>query len=245
MHLPPRELVKQFLSVEPRMTVVQLARLDALSRSGNPLKPFSPKPAHTYPGSYPRTLQLLRRMEKDGEVHSDREHNNQPKVWMLPGTKYPNNYFIRQHELDCADVFVSFFPYLDTWQSPYGAYRKEGYENFIKSRIEPDRLMLLDGREVCWEIDRGTEDVDEQLEPKIDKYIDYSRRHPDHRFTVVITLQKYRRMNLTNRAGRVLAMLQEKKRNNQFLVANHLTVVQNPRGESYVSPLNPEKLITL
>ena len=245
MNLPPRELIKEFLSVEPRMTASQLARLDSLSRSGNPLKPFSPKEGHVYPGSYPRTVQILRRMEGDKELHADREHNNQPKVWMLPHTKYPNNYFIRQHELDCAEVFVSFFPYLSYWQSPYGDYRKAGYKDFIKHRIEPDRLMGINGMEIAWEVDRGTEDVDEQLEPKIDKYIAYSNANPTHRFTVVITLQKYRRMSLPNRAGRVLAMLQEKKRRNQFLVANHQTVIASPLGSSYVSPLDPEKLVKL
>lgn len=178
-------------------------------------------------------------MEEDKEVHSDREHNNQPLVWMLPNVKYPNNYFIRQHELDCADTFVAFFPYLDRWTSPYGEYRKEEYKGFIKYRIEPDRLMTMNGIDYCLEIDRGTEDIDDQLEPKIDKYIAYSNANKNHRFTVLITLQKYRRMNLEARHDNVVSMLATKKRGHQFLVTYQSDLTAQPLSSIWCSPLDP------
>ena len=100
----PREAVRRWLAVQPRLTTEQIARLDPEPRRNGQLNPFSPRTRakKTYPGSYVRTVQLLRRMEKAGEIHRDRDHNNQPYVWMLPGITYPQNFYIRQHELDVA-----------------------------------------------------------------------------------------------------------------------------------------------
>lgn len=184
-------------------------------------------------------------MQSDKEIYSDREHNNQPLVWMLPGTNYPNNFFIRQHELDCADLFVAFYPHLSVWESEWGAFEKQAKVH-IKYRLNFDRRMTMpDGKVFVLEVDRGTEDLDKQLEPKIDKYIAFSNANPSYKFQVVITLQKYRRMDLGNRAGRVLAMLQEKRRGNQFIVASHTKLVKDPFGKVCASPLAPEVPIGL
>src|SRR6266404_8309691 len=89
----PRDAIKKWLSIQPRLTAEQVARLDPLPRKNGQLSPFSPKKkTKAYPGSYIRTVQTLRRMHKDKEVHRDREHNNQPFLWMLPGTTFPQNF---------------------------------------------------------------------------------------------------------------------------------------------------------
>ena len=187
---------------------------------------------------------MLNRMQDDKLVHSDRDHNNQPLVWMLPNVKYPNNFYLRQHELDCADTFIAFFPYLTYWASPYGEYRRNEYKSFIQKHLEPDRLMYMNGKSYCIEIDRGTED-ETQLEDKIDKYIAYSKAHRGFKFNVLITLQKYRRMNLANRLGIIHAMLQEKGRDNQFLVGIHDQIIPDPLGKTWTSPVDPTTYISL
>src|SRR5690349_17679011 len=108
----PRDAVKEWLTIQPRLTAEQISRLDPEPRKNGRLSPFSPKKkTKTYPGSYIRTVQLLRRMEKDGEIHRDRDHNNQPFIWMLPGVEFPHNFYTQRHELDVADLFVAYYPH--------------------------------------------------------------------------------------------------------------------------------------
>lgn len=184
-------------------------------------------------------------MLKDKELEKFREHNNEPYVWHLPtNPPPPHNWYSRKHEIDVGDLFVTYYPYITHWDTKWGQLEKEKL-NIPRYRVHYDARMVLDGRVYLWEVDRGTEDIDVQLEDKIDKYIDFAHSLPYGAFQVLITLQKYRRMNLTNRAGRVAALLAEKKRGYQFLFALHEQVIANPLGPVFGSPLAPEVPDTL
>lgn len=176
-------------------------------------------------------------MEKDKEIHSDREHNNQPKVWMLPGVDYPQNFYTRAHELDVAALFVACYPHVTHWDSQWGELEKETL-NIPHYKVNYDARMVLNGRVYLWEVDRGTEDFD-QLFAKVDKYIQFSKSLPPDSFQVIFTMQKYRRSKVKNRANKLLEYLASKKHRNQFLVVMHDEVLENPLGAVYVSPLNP------
>lgn len=179
-------------------------------------------------------------MEKDKEIHRDREHNNQPYMWMLPGMTFPQNFYTRTHELDVADLFVACYPHVTHWDSEWGATEREAL-NIPHYRVNYDARMVLNGRLYLWEVDRGSEDF-EQLEAKVKKYVAFSDSLGAEAapFQVIFTLQKYRRMSLNNRAHRLLELLASKKRRNQFLVAKHREVLTDPLGAVYVSPTDPE-----
>ncbi|OFW04372.1 MAG: hypothetical protein A3I61_11120 [Acidobacteria bacterium RIFCSPLOWO2_02_FULL_68_18] len=181
-------------------------------------------------------------MKADKEIDSFREHNNEPYVWYLPDrfTPPPTNWYGRKHELDIADLFVSYFPHITHWDTEWGVLERDQL-NIPRYRVNYDARMVLSGKVYLWEVDRGTEDMDVQLEPKIDKYIELAKSLPYGSFQVILTLQKYRRMNVGNRAGRLVAMLQEKERGNQFLVALHSDVKADPIGAVFVSPRSPER----
>src|SRR5436309_2693828 len=117
----PRAAVRRWLQIQPRLTTEQIARLDSQPRRNGQLNPFSPKKkTKTYPGSYIRTAALLRRMALDKEIHSDRDHNNQPKIWMLPGIVFPQNFYTQRHEIDIADLFVAYYPHVTHWDTEWG-----------------------------------------------------------------------------------------------------------------------------
>ncbi len=210
------------------------------------LKPLSPKnKGKTYPGSIVRTYHLLNGMLKDKEVEQFRNHNNEPYIWFLPeNPPPPHNWYSRQHEIDIGDLFVAFYPHITHWDTKWTDHEKEKL-NIPRYRVHYDARMVLNGKVYLWEVDRGTEEIDVQLEPKVDKYIDLAHSLPYGAFQVLFTLQKYRKMNLENRAGKLAEMLAEKKRGNQFLFGVHSEVLTNPLGEVFASPLDPLKRINL
>lgn len=176
-------------------------------------------------------------MEADKEIHSDRDHNNQPKVWMLPGVDYPENFYIRRHELDVADLFIAYNRHVTHWDTEWGELERTKL-NIPRYRVNYDARMVLNGRVYLWEVDRGSEDF-EQLSAKIGKYIQFSESLPPESFQVVFTMQKYRRLHLGNRADKLLKFIADKKRRNQFVVALHSQVLADPLGAVFVSPLEP------
>jgi hypothetical protein len=234
----PRNAVKEWLKIQPRLTAEQIARLDPEPRKAGRFAPFSPKKkTKEYPPSYVRTAQLLRRMHRDGEIHRDRDHNNQPFVWMLPGTVYPQNFFTRSHELAVADLFVAYHPHVAHWDTEWGELETKAL-NIPRYRVHYDARMVLNDRVYLWEVDRGSMDFD-QLSAKINKYCDFADSLGGEAFQVIFTLQKYRRLSLGNRADRLLEMLTRKKRRHMFLVAKQADVLTTPMGPVFVSPVDP------
>jgi hypothetical protein len=179
-------------------------------------------------------------MAADKEIHRDREHNNQPFLWMLPGVAFPENFYTRRHETDIGDLFVSYYPHVSHWDTEWGALEKKALQ-IPHYKTNYDARMVLKsapGRVFLWEVDRGSEDM-EQLAAKIQKYIAFADSLNGEAFQVLFTMQKYRRLHLGNRADRLLQMLASKKRRNMFLVAKHSEVLTDPLGAVFVSPLEP------
>ncbi len=184
-------------------------------------------------------------MLKAGEIQQFRNHNNEPFVWYLPdNSPPPNNWFSRQHEIDIGDLFVAYYEHLTHWDTKWTDYEKQTFD-IPRYRVHYDARMVLGGKVYLWEVDRGTEEIDVQLDPKVDKYIALSHTLPYGAFQVLFTLQKYRRMNFKERVGQFVEMLQEKKRGNQFLFAQHSEVLADPLGQVFGSPLDPTKRINL
>ena len=92
----------------------------------------------------------------------------------------PTNFWNRQHEVDCGDLFVSYFnsagpKRLTHWDAYWDEEEKKG------KRVFYDRRMVLDGKVLLVEVDQGTEELD-RFEDKIRKYISYSANHPTSGF---------------------------------------------------------------
>src|SRR5690349_19911899 len=236
----PRDAVRQWLAIQPRLTAEQIAKLDNQPRRGGRTDPFLPKKTSkkAYPAFQVRTARLLRAMAKDGEIHRDREHNNQPYLWMLPGVTFPQNFYTQRHEIDVADLFTAYYPHVSHWDTEWGKLERDELR-IPHYRVNYDARMVLDRRVYLWEVDRGTEDLEKQLRAKVDKYIAFADSLKSESFQVIFTLQKYRRMSLGNRADALLDLLASKKRRNMFLVAKHSDVLADPLGAVFVSPMEP------
>lgn len=150
----------------------------------------------------------------------------------------PENFYNRKHELAIADLFVAYYPHITHWDTKWGVYEIERL-NIPMFKVFYDARMVLNGNVILWEVDNGTEDLAKQVSPKVDKYIALSNAYPSLRFTVIFTMSKYRRMNLSKRSHDLLEALASVKRGNQFLVAKHGELVADPFGKTLVSPLDP------
>lgn len=204
-------------------------------------------------------------MEEDGILSAFQLHNNEPKIWYInnspknvehlkklewvpqdfvPFPDPPHNWYIRQHELLVGDLFIAWKDHITHWDTKW--FPKEVKDLGIgQFRINYDARMVYNGKVYLHEADSGSEDVDVQLEPKVEKYTALAEALPYGSFQVLFTLSKYRRMSLPNRIGYLTALLQEHKRGNQFLVASHDAVIADPTGPVWISPLQPEVKRTL
>lgn len=214
---------------------------------------------HKYPGTYDDVVKTLRRLEKQKLARSYKQESPyQPTLWAAPGVKKPIDPDFRQHELDCADLFVAYWRFhpqsLTHWDWAWQKDEQTEYNIYKKHSILYDRRMCLDGKWFFWEVDRGTEDMD-ALKKKVEKYVKFSERFPDERFHVLFTLQ-YKRYGMQQspevqaekireRGNALLALFEKAHRGHQFLVGLHTEVLEDPLGKVFVSPADVASPISL
>jgi hypothetical protein len=101
-------------------------------------------------------------------------------------------------------------------------------------KIRFDGLLVYQGKNVFFEVERGTQKV-KDIEEKVREYI----KIPESP-NVIITVQDYRDTSrfksAQDQAYKILEMLSQYRRGNQFLVAPHTTFLNNPLGELLFSP---------
>lgn len=131
-----------------------------------------------------------------------------------------------KHEVGAADLFGAFYPIL---RETSGAWSYE--PPILKDRA--DRAMRLFGTTFYIEVDRGTESPRE-IEAKLDNYIRYSRETGE-RFFVIFALMDGKE-TAQSRGNKLIPLLQQKARGNQFLLAHHKRLVDDPLGKYLYSP---------
>jgi hypothetical protein len=148
------------------------------------------------------------------------------------------------HEMDIADCFVALFKTgkLTHWQRKWDKEQVEYYGR--KFSIYPDAIFQVEGLDqiLFLEVDRGTMDPKEEIIPKLEKYVRYSKAHPDERFTVVFTAQGYRyEKEDEERRQALMPALAYMQRGNQFVCALHDDFLADPLGTVFHSPWNDPK----
>src|ERR1019366_5538265 len=183
----PRERILEFLKMEPRLTTSQISRLMPEPRRGTPLKPFITKPNREFPPSYPRTRDMLATLLKREQIKRWRDHASESYLFCLPEVDIPTNFYNRQHEIDCGDLFVAYFNTgkLQYWDALWQEDEKGIKDNY---RVWYDRRFQLDDKLFFLEVDRGTEDLD-AFETKIKKYLKLAQDHQGVNWYVLITVQ--------------------------------------------------------
>ena len=139
-----------------------------------------------------------------------------------------------RHEKLCGDVYAA---YQTSWLLQRWDCLPD--EEMLSLGLMPDRSSVIDGRIVFWEVDRGTETW-ARLRSKLELYVRLSELHKDHRFNVVFVTET------RGRAESILFdVLPEFRRGNQFLVTLHSSLIADPFGKVFASPLEPEKALSL
>ena len=165
---------------------------------------------------------MLMRMVERKEVKRQEFDFGVADLFMLPKTnklKVRDQYL---HQKAGADLFISYLPYIQAWS----------YEPPIL-RDRADRGMRINGKTIYFEVDRCTEGM-RVIEEKVENYIRYSRES-DERFHVVFAIVGSE-TEILNRGNLIIPVLKERKRGEQFLIANAGNIISNPLGEIFYSP---------
>lgn len=241
-----RQKIVEALKMEPYLSTAHVARLFySHDAAGQPAKSFKIRPRKTSNTTYElepgyfSAYRRLRAMLKDGLV---KQHKltvpGSVDVWTLPGVSIPKNWFNREHELDCADIFVALHKTgkLESWDPLWTDVEAE--EIAKEYGLYYDRRIELEGFNgvIFLEVDRGTEDV-KKLHEKARKYVRLARDYPKEKILVFFTIQGYFSKNLQKRTENIIRYaIHPQKMNALFLLAPHELFLENPLGEVCISP---------
>jgi len=145
-----------------------------------------------------------------------------PDFFMLPSTNRLKGFDRYKHEQAAGDLFVTFNSFIEAWSFEPAIGKDRG-----------DRGMIYQGKIIYFEVDRCTEGFG-VIEEKIENYIRYARETRE-RFHVVFSLLESE-LVVMNRAKKMLELFEDKKRGNQFLVANHINLLEVPFDDILFSP---------
>jgi AAA+ ATPase superfamily predicted ATPase len=170
---------------------------------------------------------MLRRMAAGKLIKCQSFSTSIADWFMLPSTRGLQEPKYK-HEVGAADLFTAFYPYLREESG------KWGYEpQILKERA--DRAMRLFSKTFYFEVDRGTEPPSE-IYSKLDNYIRYAQETGE-RFHVIFALMDGKKP-AQKRGEEIIQFLVERQRGNQFLIASHARLIQDPLGELLFSPKN-------
>lgn len=145
-----------------------------------------------------------------------------PDFFMLPSTNRLKGFDRYKHEQAGGDLFVTFKPFFSGWSFEPAIGKDRG-----------DRGMIYQDKIIYFEVDRCTEGFP-VIEEKVENYIRYARETGE-RFHVVFSLLEDQ-ATVMNRAKKMLDLFEDKKRGNQFLVANHINLLEVPFEDILFSP---------
>lgn len=192
-------------------------------------------------------------MVESGELRRYRsQEKSNPNLYSLPGVKKPiNDNHLYGHEMDCADVFVSLKQSLALrlirWER-YTDLEKDMKQHYHKYGVRPDRIFEIDDVDQVFylEVDRGTEDLEKQIIPKLESYIRFSDAHQQG-ITVLFTAQGYRyHKEDEHRANELYSAISRYRRGNQFLITLHRKMVESPLEAIFNSPMQHQvSILTL
>jgi hypothetical protein len=254
----PREKILQALRLEPFLPTYLIARLfyhirkDGQVAEAPKIRPkkTSNKVYTLEPGYWP-AHKLLRAMLKDKQI---RKHDiAQPgavALWSLPKKTPPKQWYNREHEIDCAELFTALAKTkkLTNWDSKW---TDEEYENFAQDTgLYYDRRFELSGSDTVYflEVDRGSEDMD-TLKEKCRKYVRLAKHHPKEKILIVFTAQHYESENpetLKKRVHRMITeAIQPHRSNELFVIVPHEVFKRDPLGQVCITPGNWDKCRSL
>ena len=163
-------------------------------------------------------MKALERLEDKKEIKKIFRGMGESALWFLKDAPVPRGNF--KHLNSCSDLFVSLFPMIESWE-----WERQG-----KNR--PDRIAILGGNKVYFEIDRGTEKYDD-ISRKLDAYVSHYKETKED-FIVIFTVEDYAdpfgkvRTSAKTRGAGILERFTERKLPGNFYVCRHEQIAQDP-----------------
>ena len=146
--------------------------------------------------------------------------------WFLLNSTPKKLYSRYYHEVAAADLFTAFLPHFKDW--------------IVEQKLKEDRVdrgILVNGKPVYFEVDMGTENISVLYE-KVENAI----RETSYRFHVVYVFAGEEK-KAQDRARKLGLYLAGKKRGDQFVIASHPVLINNPLGEVIFTPKGELKSI--
>jgi hypothetical protein len=138
---------------------------------------------------------------------------------------HPKAYNIHnyKHEKICADIYISLNKYLIEWNNKP--------DNFLNPLgIYPDRLSVINGEIILWEIDRATEKLGD-IKNKIEKYLSCAQSTPKHLSVVFASTPRRGKSILKLLAG-------VRSRNVWFFVVDYQELIADPKTAVFHSAVS-------
>jgi Replication-relaxation len=135
-----------------------------------------------------------------------------------------------KHEKIGADIYISLIEYLAEWNN-----RPDKFLNSYG--IQPDRLSVINGEIILWEIDRSTMKL-RDITGKIEKYLSMAPLAPKH-VSVVFAC--------TSRRGKSILQLLDgiRNRNVWFFVVDYRELIADPRATLFHSAVSDDVTLKL
>jgi hypothetical protein len=226
-----KDLIKHLLSLEPRLTAKQVAKLaypteKTILINGKP-----------YPSTYQAARNMLMRMVKRKELKRQEFDVGQADWFMLPTTRAVNK--SHAHEVAAADLFVQYYGIFETWRYEPKAGQLYG-----------DRKMKIYGKHIYFEVDRCHQNasvIREKIEAYIRYYYELEKQYGDRaRFHVIFDIAHPNPDKVSARIKEIGEILDEFNRGNQFALSSHTMLTTSPvEDEIIYSPHGAFSLETL
>jgi hypothetical protein len=175
----------------------------------------------TYPKTYQSANNMLRRMAASKLIKCQSFPTSIADWFMLPATRGLQEPKYR-HEVGAADLFAAFYPYAQQW-----SYEPE----VLGDRA--DRGVRMFEKTFYLEVDRATE-APREIEAKLENYLQYSRQSREP-FYVIFALMDGKE-SARARGNKLIPLLEDCNFGNQFLLAHHRRLVDDPLGKYLYSP---------
>jgi len=143
-----------------------------------------------------------------------------------------------EHQLCIGDIYVTVVKLAGKLGVEYSWKSEKSLKAQKGIYFRPDGELWILGKHIYFEVERGSQDVEKKVRPKVQNYLTQKGW-----FYVIFTVQDYQpnpelpiRKTAFQSGNDILGLLERFQHGSQFLVTPHFKFVADPEAEVLVSP---------